>query len=138
MRHKFLVLTVKKIVKIGVFTEVIVKLILGYHFLDHPVKCFRFQFRPRLYQIAWVRVDAWSRQNRLLTIKQAQCPVYFNLPSKVFVDDMQRRHMYMKCIHCCSVTTNIYRMVESNTKKSMRPIHVKKSDPIRQLDTVSW
>lgn len=37
----------------------------------------------------------------------------------------------------CSVTTNIYRMVETNTKKSMRPVHAKKiSDPIQQLDKV--
>lgn len=36
-----------------------------------------------------------------------------------------------------TVTTNIYRMVEANTKKSMRPVHGKKiSDPIQQLDKV--
>ena len=38
----------------------------------------------------------------------------------------------------CSVTTNIYRMVESNSKKSTRPVHVKKSDPIKQLDQVRY
>jgi len=37
MRHKYPVLTVKKLLKSVYITEVIAKIKLGYRFLDHPI-----------------------------------------------------------------------------------------------------